>query len=204
MPADDRENAAPRQEPDRGDGPFRVGRLPRNHATPFDLRPQGAELAAIAEALSLLDLRKLRFAGEIRPGGDDSGKAGAQAGAQGEWLLEGVLGATVVQPCVVTLSPVTTRIDAPVLRHYVPEIPAEETDGEVEMPEDETLELLEAEIDPRRVMQEALALALPDYPRAAEAELGQSNYAPPGVEPLTDEGLRPFAGLAELRKKLED
>ncbi len=148
----------------------------------------------------LLDLRKLRFAGEIRPAGDDSGKAGAQ----GEWLLEGVLGATVVQPCVVTLAPVTTRIDAPVLRRYVREIPAEETDGEVEMPEDETLELLEAEIDPRRVMQEALALALPDYPRADEAELGQSNYAPPGVEPLTDEALRPFAGLAELRKKLED
>ncbi|MCX8227096.1 MAG: DUF177 domain-containing protein, partial [Sulfitobacter sp.] len=36
------------------------------------------------------------------------------------------------------------------------------------------------------------------------AELGQAVYAEPGVAPMTDEDARPFAGLAQLREKLED
>jgi hypothetical protein len=54
------------------------------------------------------------------------------------------------------------------------------------------------------VLAEALALALPDYPRAPGAELGQAVFAEPGIEPLRDEALRPFAGLAAFKDRLKD
>ncbi|WP_375173063.1 DUF177 domain-containing protein [Pseudooceanicola sp.] len=160
----------------------------------FDLRPD--DLEGMAQELELLDLRKVRFQGALRP----DGKRG--------WRLEARLGATVVQPCVVTLAPVTTRIEEEVLRRYRPDfdrITAEQTerDGEgVPMPEDETLEPLPAEIDLMQTLTEALSLALPQYPRAEGAELGEARYAEDGVTPLKDEDLRPFSGLAALRDKL--
>ena len=54
-----------------------------------------------------------------------------------------------------------------------------------------------------RASSVALALALPLYPRAPGAELGQAVFAEPGTAPLKDEDLRPFAGLAGLKAKLE-
>jgi len=65
----------------------------------FDLRPDAEARVALADRLALSDLRKLRFAGELAPQGER------------DWRLEAHLGATVVQPCRVTLVPVTTRID---------------------------------------------------------------------------------------------
>jgi uncharacterized metal-binding protein YceD (DUF177 family) len=50
---------------------------------------------------------------------------------------------------------------------------------------------------------EALALALPLYPRAPGAAFGEAVFAAPGVAPLTSESLRPFAGLASLAEKLK-
>ena len=160
----------------------------------FDIRPDN--VGEIVERLELLDLRKPRFRGALRP----EGKRG--------WRLEAELGATVVQPCVVTLAPVTTRIDTPVLRRFTPDFEditgdATDRDGEgVPMPEDETLEPLPAAVNLLEVMEEALALALPDYPRADGAEMEESRFAEKGVEPLRDEDLKPFAGLAALRDKL--
>jgi len=52
-------------------------------------------------------------------------------------------------------------------------------------------------------MAEALALALPDYPRAEGAALDKSTFAAPGTAPLQDADLKPFAGLAALKSKLE-
>ena len=160
----------------------------------FDLKP--AELEEMRDRLDLLELRKLRFTGELKP----EGKRG--------WRLAGQLGATVVQPCVVTLAPVTTRIEDRVLRRYTPDydrILAEQEarDGEgVPMPEDDTIEPLPATLDLMEVIEEALALALPLYPRAEGADLGAAQFAGKGVAPLKDEDLKPFAGLAALRDKL--
>jgi uncharacterized metal-binding protein YceD (DUF177 family) len=57
-------------------------------------------------------------------------------------------------------------------------------------------------IDACAVMMEALTLALPPYPRAAEADFAGAAAAPEGAAPLTDEETtRPFAGLADLLKK---
>ncbi len=169
---------------------FRVADLSQHSPTRFDLRPDSATCSALAEELGVLALRKLRFAGEIA--------------AQGrrDWVLSASLGATVVQPCVVTLEPVTSRIDFDVRRLYVAHMPEIEED-EIEMPEDDSVEALGKIIDPGAVMAESLALALPQYPRKEGADLGAAVFAAPGVEPMTDEDARPFAGLAQLRESLK-
>lgn len=175
--------------------PIRVATLSHTRATEFDLRPDAAQNAALAAALGLLGLRKVRLAGRIaaEPGGG--------------WRLTATLGATVVQPCSVTLAPVTTRIDERVERRYLPDYrdPAEDAvpDDEIEVPDDVDTEALGTAIDPGVVMAEALALALPLYPRAADAELGEAAFTEPGKPAMRDEDARPFAGLAHLRDKLQ-
>lgn len=176
---------------DPANAALRVADLDPNRPAEFALRPDAAAQKALAEDLGLLGLRKLSFAGQI-----------AAAGRR-DWRLTGQLGATVVQPCVVTLAPVTTRIDVPVVRLYIAGMELPEG-AETEMPEDDTTEALADQIDPAAVMAEALALALPDYPRADGADLGEAVFAGPGVTPMRDEDARPFAGLAGLRDALKD
>lgn len=172
------------------DTAIRVTDLSQSAENGFSLRPDKDALEQIAAALDLSALRKLSFEGQISPLG------------RSDWQLTGRLGATVVQPCVVTLAPVTTRIDSDVTRQFVTDyvVPDE---PEAEMPEDDTTEPLDQWIDPAAVMREALALMLPDYPRADDAELGQSVYTEPGQTPMTDDDAKPFAGLADLKAKLK-
>lgn len=169
---------------------LRVADLPQNAPTPFDLRPDTKGLDAIKAELGLLGLRKLSFVGDVR--------------AQGkrDWVLTGKLGATVIQPCVVTLEPVTTRIDVPVSRVYLADW-EDPDEPEFEIPEDDETEPLGPEIYPASVMVEALSLALPQYPRKDGAELEQADYTEPGKQAMTDEDAKPFAGLANLRDALK-
>ena len=169
---------------------LRVSDLAQNSATGFEITPDAGAVRAIADMLDLSSLRKLRFVGEVR----------AQGSA--DWLLTGTLGATVVQPCGVTLVPVTTRIDTPVRRVFLRDYVDDIDEPEVEMPEDDAIEPLGAWIDPEAVMIEALSLAAPDYPRAPGVELGEMVLTEPGKAPLTDEAARPFAGLADLQAKM--
>ncbi|MEJ6388226.1 YceD family protein [Gymnodinialimonas ulvae] len=166
-----------------------LARLGRAAPKAFDIAPDADARKAMADALGIVGLRKLRLSGEATP----EGKA--------DWRLDATLGATVVQECVVTLEPVTTRIDTELTRRYRAQMP-EPSGEEMEMPEDDTIEPLRAEVDLMQVLSEALALALPDYPRAEGVELGQAIYAAPGVAPMTDEDARPLAGLAALRDQL--
>ena len=170
---------------------IRLADLPNRKATTFALSPTAQERATVAAALDILGLKKLRFAGALQPQG------------KRDWLLTAELGATVVQECVVTLAPVTTRIDEAITRSYVADL-EEVTTGEVEMPEDDTVEALPDSLDLVEVMIEALSLALPTYPRAAGATLGEAVFAQSGVTPMTDEDAMPFAGLAALRDSLEN
>ena len=78
----------------------------------FDIAPDPREAEALARLLDARSVRKMRFAGRLTPLAD------------GGWQLAGALGATVVQSCVVTLDPVTTRIDQPVRRTFLPETAA--------------------------------------------------------------------------------
>jgi len=168
-----------------------VPSLARRGGHRFEIAPDAKARAALAARLDLLDLRKLSLRGEIAPEGSQ------------DWLLSATLGATVVQPCGVTLAPVTTRIDEAVIRRYSPDIPAPEVlpGDEMEMPEDDSVEPLTEVIDLDAVLSEALALALPLWPRAEGATLDEASAAPDGAGP-DDAPRRPFAGLAALRDRL--
>ncbi len=170
---------------------LRLADLAASRGTSFALTPDADDRTAIADTLGIVGIKKLRFEGNLTPQG------------RKDWVLTAQLGATVVQDCVVTLDPVTTRIDEAVTRQYLADLP-ETTGTEVEMPEDDTLEPLPDSIDLYAVLTEALALALPLYPRADGAELGQVVYTRKGVAPLTDEAARPFAGLGALRDSLKN
>lgn len=173
----------------KGAAKLRLAALSPRTPTTFDIVPDAEALSVLRDRLELSGLRKVRLSGQIAPeGGED-------------WRLEAHLGATVVQPCAVTLEPVTTRIEEDVMRRYLAHWTAVE-DAEAEMPEDDTAEPLPEVVDLMGVLEEALALALPAFPRAPGAELEQTRATPPGAAPLEDlEEENPFAVLAELKKK---
>ena len=169
---------------------LRLADLATRRATAFTLEPPADERRAVAEALEITGVKKLRFTGQLEPVG------------RHDWRLQAVLGATVVQDCVVTLEPVSTRIDETVTRNYLADLSQPEA-AETEMPEDDTADPLPAVIDLVAVMIEALALALPLYPRAPGADLGDAVFTEPGLAPMTDEDAKPFAGLGALRDALD-
>lgn len=169
---------------------FRVSDLLQNRPTEFDLKLSAPQSTALCEALDLSALRKVSFRGEIRAHGKN------------DWELVGQMGATVIQPCVVTLDPVTTRIDTAVERRFLAQMPELDEDEEVEMPEDENAEPLDTHIDVAAVLHEALALNVPQFPRSEGAELQEAVFTEAGKKAMTDEDARPFAGLAALRDQL--
>ena len=158
----------------------------------FDIAPTAAEAAALARLLGAQAVRKLRFAGRLTPL------------PRGGWQLDGQLGATVVQTCVVTLEPVTTRIDQPVRRSFLPqEAPPHAAELVVSPDEDDEIEPLGDRIDLGLVATEALALALPAYPRKPGATFGPAS-AGGGIPAIDESELKPFAALAALRGKLDN
>lgn len=169
---------------------MRLADLATRNPTDFSLVPTADERRAIADALGIIGIKKLRFEGQLAPQG------------RKDWALSANLGATVVQDCVVTLDPVTTRIDEDVQRSYVADIPEIEA-SELEMQADETVEDLPQTLDIAQVMIEALSLALPTYPRVEGADLSDAVFTEPGVTPMSDDDAKPFAGLAGLRESLE-
>ncbi len=168
----------------------RLAELSNRKPYRFALEPDAAARADLSETLGILGLRKLRFEGAIAPLGSR------------DWRLEAHLGATVQQACVATLAPVTTRIEEEVERSYLDHVELPQGD-EVEMPEDDTVDPLPEVLDLGEVMTEALALALPPYPRAEGAQ-GGGVFTEPGKAAMTDEDARPFAGLSALRESLEN
>ena len=169
---------------------LRVADLAQNRPTQFDLRLDSAENKTLATQLGLSAVRKLRFAGTLT------------AQDKRDWQLQARLGTTVVQRCVVTLDPVTTRIDIDVARIFLAHWTSPDEE-EIELPEDDTIEPLGKTIDLNAVLSEALALALPAYPRKTDADLGEAVFTRPGHAPMRDEDARPFAGLANLRDALK-
>lgn len=169
--------------------PLRVARLGRAQPVPFDLSADEAERTAIADFLGLLGVATLRFKGELRAEAEDA------------WRMTGRLTSEITQECVSTLAPVPARIDLRVSRLFVP-YPFE---GAIDLdPEDEDdPDEFEDTIDPGAVALEELALSLDPYPHAQGVEPVDARAAPPGTAPLDDAELKPFAGLAALRDKMQ-
>lgn len=167
---------------------LRVSQLSPRRPNPLDLSPDEAARARIAAALDLTAPPQVRLTGTITAAPNDA------------WLLEGRLTAQVQQACVVTLAPVRTAIDEPVRRLYSPWAATPEGE-EVEMPDDE-IEPLGPAIDAGAVLVEALALALPPYPRCEGAELPGAALDPEGED--EDAARRPFQGLADLLQRKDN
>ena len=170
--------------------PLRVSALATRKPTRFRIEATAEQCAAAAAILDITAVTRLRFAGEVQPRG------------RHDWTLTATLEAEVEQPCSITLAPVISQIREKVERRYLADMPVPEAD-EIEMPEDDRDEPLPEVIDPGAVALEALALALPAYPRANGAALGEAVFAAQGVAPLRDEDLRPFSGLASLAERLK-
>ena len=51
---------------------------------------------------------------------------------------------------------------------------------------------------------EAISIILNDFPRKDGIVIDPVLSAPKGVKPLTDDAVKPFAGLASLRDKLKE
>jgi uncharacterized metal-binding protein YceD (DUF177 family) len=154
----------------------------------FDITPTPGEAEALARLLGAQAVRKLRFSGRLTPL------------AGGGWALDARLGATVVQTCVVSLDPVTSRIDQAVRRRFLSDAAARTAELVVDPDEDDEIEPLGDRIDFGLVAIEALALALPAYPRAPGVSLGPATACGSADEAEP----RPFAALAALRGKLDD
>ncbi|MEM7056714.1 MAG: DUF177 domain-containing protein [Pseudomonadota bacterium] len=181
----------PEVEPAPFQRPFKVATLSRARPYQFDLSLEGEEAVSIASFLRIPKVSGLRFKGTLSAQGDD------------EWRIEGRLTTSATQECVVTLSPVDQKVDEKILREYVPE--TNETIAKIDLDpdSDDEPEIFTDVIDPGQLAIEVLALALDPYPRAEDAKLDATRFAPPGVAPLSDNDLKPFAGLAALKEKME-
>ena len=122
-----------------------VSRLSANQSYSFSLKLSDEARTEMAKTLDLLALKKPSLIGTLKPHGAD------------DWLLEARLGATVQQACVVTLAPVTARIEERVERLFRAgpclDFDDLEEDAEVEMPEDDRAEPLENTINLAAVFQ---------------------------------------------------
>jgi uncharacterized metal-binding protein YceD (DUF177 family) len=183
--------SAPKSDPDAAILPSQtyrsaavVGRKPLH----FAFTPDAAARAAIAAHLGLLGLHSFVLKGAFTPQG------------RGDVVLRADLSAAITQACTITLAPVPAKISSTIARDYLREF-AEPTALEAELgPEDQ--EPLPEEFDVAAIAIEELALSLPLYPRAAGASLAPTIAAPAGSAPLTDDALRPFAGLASLAQAM--
>jgi uncharacterized metal-binding protein YceD (DUF177 family) len=158
----------------------------------FEEVPSEGETNEMAVLFDVVSIRKMRFAGAISPFEDDG------------WLLEGKLGVTVSQNCVVTLDRVRTRLDLDIRRIFTPMAEPDENEITLDASHNDELEPLGREIDLGLVAMEALALAIPEYPRIEGAELPESSFSPPDTSDIDEEQPKAFAGLAALKEKLSN
>lgn len=149
------------------------------------------ELDASAEARAgLAKLAGLRELPELKATFDLT-KAGV--GVQ----VVGTVAARVGQTCVVTLEPIENQVQeavdlrfAPIIAPAAPDGEPESAKGDGEPPEP----LVDGVLDLGAVATEFLLLGIDPYPR----KQGATFAAPAG----TDEGAKPFAGLAALKNRL--
>lgn len=168
--------------------PLRVARLSNKVVTTFALQPDVSVRKALAQQLGISAIHHLQFVGTLTPRG------------RRDFVLQARLTAKVEQPCIVSLRPVMTELTDDVMRRYAHDYSDPDGD-EVELPQDDTLEPLSEVIDVGSVAVEALALLLPEYPRAPGASFVAAS-TDPAAEMAEGDRPKPFAGLAELASRM--
>tara|TARA_B100001121_G_C18494555_1_gene528955 strand:- start:169 stop:717 length:549 start_codon:yes stop_codon:yes gene_type:complete len=171
---------------------IKISNLNATKSNIFRWRSDASNNSKIAEKLSLISIEKIDFNGKIIAQGKN------------KWLLSGNLGATAMKECVVTLQAVKCRVDEKIKRIYVPleEIPSiEKDDGrDVNLELDENLEPLTGSLDLSSIVQETLALSLPDYPRSNNADYVSISLGDDEQTTQQDNKQNPFAILRTLKK----
>jgi len=174
--------------------PLALQNLSSAHPNPVDIAADAAECTDMAAFLEVEAVERARLVGELT------------ALPAGGWRFTGRLTARLLQRCVVTLDSVPEEIDIAAAREFLPgleepdDLPAE---MEIDLGEGDPPDPLTDPIELGGLMVELIALNMAEYPRSADAEFGSQVYAGPGVTPLTDEAMRPFAKLATLKEKLD-
>ena len=145
--------------------------------------------------LYLLSIKKVSLVGKLSPL------------SLNEWSLKAQLRATVKQKCVISFKPVQTTVNETINRTFSPlasenTMKMEEDDGTSPVIFDDSLQEFNDEIDLMEIIFEELIIILPLYPKFEGAELGSYTVTEPGVRPLNDENLKPFAQLSEFKDKL--
>jgi uncharacterized metal-binding protein YceD (DUF177 family) len=171
-------NQSPAQEFAR---PIDVTRLPAAGAV-YDISATAAERAALADRFDLLALDRL----------DAQVRLSRLAG--GFLRLAANISAEVVQACVVTLEPVTCRVEDQFTLLYGEAVEGEAGEVTLNGVEELVEPLPDGIIDIGEAVAQQLSLALDPYPRSPGAE---------PTKPVAD-GVAvasPFAILAKLKKK---
>jgi uncharacterized metal-binding protein YceD (DUF177 family) len=168
-----------------------LSELSQNKPRRFSLRWEQSQLVDYLDPMDLRSLSKLSITGDIRAEGGKN------------WRLTADVGASAVQGCVVTMEDVKTRLDVQIQRRYLSDFEAHEAEFVSEEDLDDEAEPIPEQINLLDLALETVSLNLDDFPRKEGIELDPILSAPKGVEPLTDDAVKPFAGLAALKDKLK-
>jgi uncharacterized metal-binding protein YceD (DUF177 family) len=169
-----------------------ISELSQNKPRRFELRWDADHLAQYLPEMELRALSKLSIKGQIQAEGGKN------------WKLNATVGASAVQACVVTMDDVKTRLDVEINRRYLSNFAAHEEEFASEEDLDAESEEIPTQINLLDLALETVSLNLDDFPRKDGTELEPVLAAPKGVVPLTDDAVKPFAGLAALKDKMKE
>ena len=168
-----------------------VAELSQNKPYKFSLNWESPELNAYLTPMDLRSLSKVTIIGQIKAEGGKN------------WYLTAKVGATAVQSCVITVEDIKTRLDVNISRRYFADFESYEATLTSEEVLDDEAEAVPEKIDILKLALETISIGLDDFPRKEGTVLEPVLSAPKGVVPLTDDAIKPFAGLASLRDKLK-
>lgn len=168
-----------------------ISDLKQNKAFRFDERWPDEMIKNHIDTLGLRSLKKVSIVGQVAAEGRKN------------WTFNATVGASAVQTCVVSGDDVKTRLDVKIVRRYLSNYDEHEAENTSEEELDAEVEPIPDQIDLLAMAFETIMLSLDEYPRLPGMALETTLAAPKGVEPLTDEAIKPFAALAGLKDKLK-
>ncbi len=182
---------------------FRAADIPGSLSIPVPAHEVGAagrtvsfsasegERATLADRFELRGVEELKLEGTLQPE------------RNAEFLFRGRLKAKVVQSCVVTLEPVESAIDEPIVLRFVPEDRAEEllAEEDFEAEDEEDFEpYTDDVIELGPPVSEYFGLSLDPYPRKPDAAAPETRAARViKEEDFAPERENPFDVLKNLR-----
>ena len=143
------------------------------------------DLFHISSELELESIKKASLYGKISKLEND------------KWALTAAIGATILQRSVLTLKPVTTRIDEKITRQLIkgPDLTIQK--NELELNDDD---FIEQKLRLGNVFFECLALAIPTYPKAKNEIFDNISIAEKDQKNPSAQMTSPFAILSTLKK----